>query len=73
MLGGAAFALYPVLLPSSGDPSRALTITNAATSPYALRVALGWWAVAFLLVAGTFTYLYRSFRGKVAAAGDEYH
>jgi hypothetical protein len=30
--------------------------------------------VAFLLVAGTFTYLYRSFRGKLTAeSGDEYH
>jgi cytochrome d ubiquinol oxidase subunit II len=73
MLGGAAFALYPVLLPSSGDPSRALTIATAATGPHAMRVALAWWTVAFLLVAGTFTYLYRSFRGKVAADGDEYH
>jgi cytochrome d ubiquinol oxidase subunit II len=74
MLGGAAFALFPVLLPSSGDPARALTIANAATGPYAMRVALAWWMVAFLLVAGTFTYLYRSFRGKLtAASGDEYH
>jgi cytochrome d ubiquinol oxidase subunit II len=74
MLGGAAFALFPVLLPSSGDPARALTIGNAATGSYAMRVALAWWIVAFLLVAGTFTYLYRSFRGKVSTgSGDEYH
>jgi cytochrome d ubiquinol oxidase subunit II len=74
MLGGAAFAIFPVLLPSSNDPSRALTIANAATGSYAMRVALAWWLLAFALVAGTFTYLYRSFRGKIAAAGgDEYH
>jgi cytochrome d ubiquinol oxidase subunit II len=74
MLGGAAFALFPVLLPSSGDPAQSLTIANAATGSYAMRVALAWWLVAFLLVAGTFTFLYRSFRGKLSAAsGDEYH
>jgi cytochrome d ubiquinol oxidase subunit II len=65
MLGGAAFALYPVLLPSSGDPSRALTIAKAATGSYAMSVATGWWLFAFVLVAAAFTYLYRSFRGKV--------
>jgi cytochrome d ubiquinol oxidase subunit II len=74
MLGGAAFALFPVLLPSSEDPARSLTIARAATGSYAMRVAFVWWFVALLLVAGTFTYLYRSFRGKLSgAAGDEYH
>jgi cytochrome d ubiquinol oxidase subunit II len=68
MLGGAAFALYPVLLPSSGDPARALTIAAAATSSHAMRVAAVWWLFAFLLVLATFRYLYRSFRGKVTAA-----
>jgi cytochrome d ubiquinol oxidase subunit II len=65
MLGGAAFALYPVLLPASGDPARAITLANAATSPYAMRVAMIWWLVAAILVMFTFRYLYRSFRGKL--------
>jgi cytochrome d ubiquinol oxidase subunit II len=65
MLGGAAFALFPVLLPSSGDPARSLTVFGAATGAYAMRAALIWWLFAFVLVAGTFRYLYRSFRGKV--------
>jgi cytochrome d ubiquinol oxidase subunit II len=75
MLGGAAFALYPVLLPASGDLARSLTIATAATGSYAMRVALAWWVLAFVLVAAAFTYLYRSFRGKVVegADGDEYH
>ena len=68
MLGGAAFALYPVLLPSSNDPARALTIAAAATSSHAMRVAAVWWLFAFLLVLATFRYLYASFRGKVTAA-----
>jgi cytochrome d ubiquinol oxidase subunit II len=74
MLIGAAFALYPVLLPSSEDPARSLTVTAAATSEHAMRVALIWWPIAFVLVAVTFTFLYRTFRGKLAAGeGDGYH
>ncbi len=74
MLGGAAFALFPVLLPAIGDPARSLTIESAATGSYAMGVALGWWPVAFLLVAATFIHLYRTFRGKLAAGEtDGYH
>jgi len=74
MLGGAAFALFPVLLPSSDDPSRSLTIASASTSSYAMRVALTWWLVAFVLVAATFTHLYRTFRGKLTGGEtDGYH
>ena len=74
MLGGAAFALFPVLLPSTTDPARALTVGSAATGSYAMGVALGWWPIAFVLVAVTFTYLYRTFRGKLEAGDVEgYH
>ncbi|HEX2658166.1 MAG TPA: cytochrome d ubiquinol oxidase subunit II, partial [Polyangia bacterium] len=73
MLGGAAFALYPVLLPSSGDPARALTISSAATSSYGMRVAITWWLLALVGVLASFRFLYRTFRGKIAAgAGDDY-
>jgi cytochrome d ubiquinol oxidase subunit II len=74
MLVGAAFALYPVLLPSSGDPARSLTVTMAATGGHAMRVALIWWPIAFVLVAASFTHLYRTFRGKLSPADtDGYH
>ena len=73
MLGGAAFALFPVLLPSSTDPALSLTIENAATGSYAMRTALRWWPFAFLLVAATFFHLYRTFRGKLAGGGDGHY
>ncbi|HXU61413.1 MAG TPA: cytochrome d ubiquinol oxidase subunit II [Polyangia bacterium] len=75
MLVGAAFALYPVLLPSSGDPDLSLTVTAAATGSHAMRVAAIWWPVAFLLVAASFTHLYRTFRGKLSSTTpiDGYH
>jgi len=67
LLGGAAFGLYPTLLPCSTDPARSLTIHGAATGEYAMRAALNWWFVAFLLMVGSFFYLYRTFRGKITA------
>ena len=73
MLGGAAFALFPVLLPSSIDPAGSLTISAAATSSYAMHIAAAWWLVAFLLVAATFTHLYRTFRGKLRAGDGNEH
>jgi cytochrome d ubiquinol oxidase subunit II len=65
MLAGVAAALYPSLLPSSGDPARDITIYNAATGEYALRVGLIWWALGMGLAFGYFLFVYRMFRGKV--------
>ncbi|QQS45000.1 MAG: cytochrome d ubiquinol oxidase subunit II [Acidobacteriota bacterium] len=66
MLVGAAYAMYPTLLPSSADPSLSLTIFNARTGDYSLRVGLIWWIVGMLLAVGYFVFLYRFFRGKVS-------
>jgi cytochrome d ubiquinol oxidase subunit II len=66
MLGGAAFAIYPNLLPSSTNPSNSLTISNAKTGAYSLRVGLVWWLLGIALAIGCFTFIYRSFWGKVA-------
>jgi cytochrome d ubiquinol oxidase subunit II len=65
MLGGAAFAMYPNLLSASTNPSYSLTIHNAKTGAYSLRVGLVWWLFGIALAIGYFTFIYRSFRGKV--------
>ncbi len=67
MLGGAAFAMYPYLLPASGDPAYSLTIHNAKSGTYSLSVGLVWWLFGMALAVGYFTFLYRSFRGKVTS------
>jgi cytochrome d ubiquinol oxidase subunit II len=72
MLGGAAFALYPVVLPASTDPAYSLTIYNAKTGDYGLRVGIIWWTLGMILALGYFAYLYRSFRGKVSPEGEGY-
>jgi cytochrome d ubiquinol oxidase subunit II len=65
MLVGAAFALYPNVLPASTGPQYSLTIYNAATGAYGLSVGVIWWTLGILLALGYFTLSYRMFRGKV--------
>ncbi|HEX9145831.1 MAG TPA: cytochrome d ubiquinol oxidase subunit II [Candidatus Binatia bacterium] len=70
MLGGAAFALYPILLPASTDPAYSLTIHNAKTGAYSLSIGLVWWLIGIMLAVGYFIFLYRSFGGKVTVDGE---
>jgi len=70
MLAGVAAALYPSLLPSSSDPARDVTIYNATTGEYALRVGLIWWGLGMCLAFGYFVFVYRMFRGKVRLQGS---
>jgi cytochrome d ubiquinol oxidase subunit II len=72
MLVGAAFGIYPYVLPASTDPSYSLTIYNTAAGQHGLRVGLVWWIPGMALTLGYFRYLYRQFRGKVRLeAGQE--
>lgn len=66
MLAGAAFALYPSLLPSSGDPALRLDIYNAATGPLSLSIGLWWWGAGMAIAIGYFVLVYTMFRGKVS-------
>jgi len=72
MLVGAAFALYPVVLPASTDPARSLTIYNTAAGRHGLGVGLIWWILGAILAFGYFTFLFRMFRGKVRLEGEGY-
>jgi cytochrome d ubiquinol oxidase subunit II len=70
-LGGAALALYPTLLPSSGDSSYSITIGNAAAGKESLSAGLFWWCLGMLVALGYFVLVYTMFRGKVRAV--EHH
>ncbi len=72
MLVGAAFALYPVVLPSSSDPALDLTISNSAASHHGLAVGFTWWILGMILALGYFTLLFRMFKGKVRLEGGGY-
>jgi len=65
MLVGAAFALYPVVLPASTDPNYSLTIYNTAAGRHGLTVGLIWWCIGIVLALGYFIFIFRMFRGKV--------
>jgi len=67
MLVGAAAAVYPNLLLSTTDPALNITIYNAAAGSYSLSVGLIWWSFGMALATGYFVFVYRMFRGKVAA------
>jgi cytochrome d ubiquinol oxidase subunit II len=66
MLLGAAFALYPVVLPAR-DHEHDLTIYNTDASGHALSVGLAWWTFAAVLVVAYFVFVHRTSRGKVQA------
>ncbi|MFZ0804530.1 MAG: cytochrome d ubiquinol oxidase subunit II [Candidatus Sulfotelmatobacter sp.] len=72
MLVGAAFALYPVVLPASTDPARNLTIYNTAAGPHGLAVGLIWWTLGAIIALGYFFFVYRIFKGKVRLEGEGY-
>jgi len=65
MLVGAAFALYPMVLPASTDPAYSLTIYNTATGEHGMRVGFVWWGIGMVMATGYFVFVYRMFRGKV--------
>lgn len=65
MLVGTAVALYPTLLPSSGDRALDITIDKAISGPHTLAVGLAWWAIGMCLAVVYFAVVYRMFRGKV--------
>ncbi len=72
MLVGAAFALYPVVLPASTDPASSLTIYNTAAGHHGLVVGITWWLIGMVLAVAYFVFIYRMFRGKVQIEGEGY-
>ena len=71
MLVGAAFALYPVVLPAR-DPRYSLTIDNTAAASHGLGVGLAWWTLGAGLAVAYFVFVYRKFRGKVQLGEGHY-
>ncbi|HEU4415176.1 MAG TPA: cytochrome d ubiquinol oxidase subunit II, partial [Candidatus Angelobacter sp.] len=67
MLVGAAAAVYPNLLMSTTDPALNITVYNAAAGTYSLSTGLIWWGFGMALALGYTLFIYRTFRGKVAA------
>jgi cytochrome d ubiquinol oxidase subunit II len=71
MLGGAAYALYPSVLPSSNPAVPDITIYNAAAGSYSLTYGVIWWSAGMIIAIGYFVLVYRMFRGKVSLESGE--
>src|SRR5208282_5101996 len=71
MLVGAAFAVYPVVLPARNHQYD-LTIYNTAAGSHGLSVGLVWWTLGATLAVAYFVFLYRMFRGKVQLGEGHY-
>ncbi|HXJ05883.1 MAG TPA: cytochrome d ubiquinol oxidase subunit II [Candidatus Acidoferrum sp.] len=75
MLTSVVFGVYPMVLPAR-NPVYSLTVAGAKAGAYGLKVGVIWWAIGMILAAGYFTYVYRSFAGKVnlesGSNGHEY-
>lgn len=73
MMVGAAVGLYPIVLPSSNDASRSISIDSSLAGLHGLRVGLVWWMFGMSLAIGYFVLVYWQFRGKVTADSHGYH
>jgi cytochrome bd ubiquinol oxidase subunit II len=71
MLVGAAFALYPVVLPAR-NRQYDLTISSTAAGSHGLTVGLTWWMLSAVLALAYFVFVYRKFRGKVDLGEGHY-
>jgi cytochrome d ubiquinol oxidase subunit II len=71
MLTSVVFGVYPMVLPAR-NPMYSLTLTSAKAADYGLKVGLAWWILGIILAAGYFTYVYRSFAGKVVVDKDSH-
>lgn len=59
--------LYPALIPSTLDPAWSLTIDNASSSPYTLKI-MSWAALVFVpLIMGYQAWTYWVFRQRISA------
>jgi cytochrome d ubiquinol oxidase subunit II len=65
MLTSATFGVFPYVLPARPDVSLSLTIHNASTSPYGLKIGLMWFLPGMALALGYVFYTHRKFAGKV--------
>jgi cytochrome d ubiquinol oxidase subunit II len=69
MLTSVVFGVYPKVLPAR-NPAYSLTVETAKAGDYGLKIGLTWWLLGIILAAGYFTYVYRSFAGKVVVDKD---
>jgi cytochrome bd ubiquinol oxidase subunit II len=71
MLASVAFGIYPMVLPARNTVF-SLTAANAKAGAYGLKVGTIWWSIGLVFAASYFTFVYRTFAGKVASTDPAY-
>ena len=69
VLAAAGAGLFPVFLHSTLDSKFDLDAFHQARNTISMRIALGWWPLAFALAVSYFVNAFRANRGR---AGDQY-
>lgn len=72
MLTSVVFGLYPMVLPAR-NAAYSLTVASAEAGAYGLKIGLAWWTLGIILAGGYFTFVYRSFAGKVVVGKNQHH
>jgi len=70
VLGTGAAALFPVMLYSTLDPKNSLSSYAVAANASALRYAVLWWPLGFILSVVYFIFISRRYAGKASARRD---
>jgi cytochrome bd-type quinol oxidase subunit 2 len=65
MFLGAAFGLFPIILPAVGTTRFRSYGGSSFVAPHTLHIGLIWWSVGICLAVVYFCIFYRLFRGKV--------
>lgn len=71
-IGSAIASLFPVVIPSTNNIVKSLTIYSTSAENYALEVGLVWWIIAFILIIGYFTFVHRVYKGKLTEKHDHH-
>lgn len=71
ILAAGAAAIFPVMLYSTLRPENSLTACSAAASQSSLRIAFGWWPLAFGLATTYSVLIARRYAGKVSVRLDD--
>jgi cytochrome bd ubiquinol oxidase subunit II len=72
MVGLTAVSLFPRLVPSNIDLAYSLTVYNASSTQYTLKIMLIIALVGMPFVIGYTAFIYRVFKGKVVLTKDSY-
>ena len=71
-IGSAVASLFPVVIPSTNNVVKSLTIYSTSAETYGLQVGLVWWIIAFILIIIYFTFVHKIYKGKLTEEHDHH-